>query len=197
MTVQPPSGTVTFLFSDIEGSTQLWEAVPEAMRSALERHDALVRAAIEGHGGYVVKTTGDGAHAAFGRAGDALAAAVAMQDALSGEPWPDGATVRVRIGVHTGETSERDGDYFGTAVNRAARLMAVAHGGQVVCSQQTAGLAGDVASRHVRDVESRLFPRRSDVYRVVYRPPVDATFEVTSRAKRFAASAPMPGRTCW
>jgi predicted ATPase/class 3 adenylate cyclase len=143
---QPPSGTVTFLFSDIEGSTQLWESVPESMRSALERHDALVRAAIEGHGGYVVKTTGDGAHAAFGRAGDALAAAVAMQEALSGEPWPEGATVRVRIGLHTGETSERDGDYFGPAVNRAARLMAVAHGGQVVCSQQTAGLAGDVAS---------------------------------------------------
>ena len=143
---QPPSGTVTFLFTDIEGSTQLWESVPDAMRSALERHDALVRAAIEAHGGYVVKTTGDGAHAAFGRAGDALAAAVAMQEALSAEPWPEGATVRVRIGVHTGETSERDGDYFGPAVNRAARLMAVAHGGQVVCSQQTAGLAGDVAS---------------------------------------------------
>ena len=80
---QPPSGTVTFLFTDIEGSTQLWESVPEAMRSALERHDALVRAAIEAHGGYVVKTTGDGAHAAFGRAGDALAAAVAMQEALA------------------------------------------------------------------------------------------------------------------
>ena len=144
--LQPPSGTVTFLFSDIEGSTQLWESVPEAMRSALERHDALVRAAIEGHGGYVVKTTGDGAHAAFGRAGDALAAAVAMQEVLGAEPWPEGATVRVRIGVHTGETSERDGDYFGPAVNRAARVMAVAHGGQVVCSQQTAGLAGDIAS---------------------------------------------------
>ena len=122
----------------------MWESVPDAMRSALEQHDALVRAAIEAHGGYVVKTTGDGAHAAFGRAGDALAAAVAMQGALAAEPWPEAAVIRVRVGVHTGETSERDGDYFGPAVNQAARLMAVAHGGQIVCSQQTAGLAGDV-----------------------------------------------------
>jgi predicted ATPase/class 3 adenylate cyclase len=140
---QLPSGTVTFLFTDIERSTQLWESVPESMRPALERHDALLRAAIDAHGGYVVKTTGDGVHAAFGRAGDALAAAVAMQEGLGAEPWPEGATVRVRIGVHTGEASERDGDYFGTVVNRAARLMAVAHGGQVVCSQSTAALAGN------------------------------------------------------
>jgi len=83
------------------------------MRSALERHDALVRTTIETNGGYVVKMTGDGVHAAFARAGDAPTAAVAMQTALVAESWPDGATVRVRIGVHTGETSERDGDYFG------------------------------------------------------------------------------------
>jgi predicted ATPase/class 3 adenylate cyclase len=140
---QPPSGTVTFLFSDIEGSTKLWDSVPDAMRSALERHDELVRTAIETHGGYVVKTTGDGVHAAFGRAGDALLAAVAMQESLAGESWPEDATIRVRIGVHTGEVAERDGDYFGTAVNRAARLMAVAHGGQSVCSHSTAALAGD------------------------------------------------------
>jgi len=143
---QPPSGTVTFLFSDIEGSTRLWESVPDAMRSALERHDALVRAAIEEHGGYVVKTTGDGAYAAFGRTGDALTATVAIQEALAGESWPEGATIRVRIGVYTGEASERDGDYFGPAVNRAARLMAVAHGGQAVCSQATATLAGDAVA---------------------------------------------------
>ena len=91
---QPPSGTVTFLFTDIEGSTHLWESVPDAMRLALERHDVLVRTAIEVNSGYVVKTTGDGVHATFGRAGDALAAAVAMQAALGAEPWPDGATVR-------------------------------------------------------------------------------------------------------
>ena len=75
--LQPPSGTVTFLFTDIERSTQLWESAPEAMRPALERHDALLRAAIDAHDGYVVKTTGDGVHAAFARAGDALTTAVA------------------------------------------------------------------------------------------------------------------------
>ena len=138
-----PSGTVTFLFTDIEGSTQLWESAPDAMRPALERHDLLLAAAVEAHGGHLVKMTGDGLHAVFDRAGDALAAGVAMQAALAAEPWPDGATVRVRMGVHTGEASERDGDYFGTAVNRAARLMAVANGGQVLCSQSTAAVAGD------------------------------------------------------
>jgi len=102
--------------------------------------------AIEDHDGYVVKTTGDGVHAAFDRAGDALNAAVEMQRSLAAEPWPDGAAVRVRMGVHTGEASERDGDYFGLAVNRAARLMAVAHGGQIVCSQPTAGLANATVS---------------------------------------------------
>ena len=137
--LQPPSGTVTFLFTDIERSTQLWESAPDAMRSALERHDALGRTTIEANGGYIVKTTGDGVHAAFDRAGgDALAAAVAMQRAFADEPWPDGAAVRVRIGMHTGEASERDGDYFGRPVNRAARLMSAAHGGQIVMSAATA-----------------------------------------------------------
>ena len=82
-----PSGTVTFLFTDLEGSTRLWEQQPDAMRPALARHDAIVRDAIEGHAGYVVKTTGDGFHAAFGTAHDAVDAAVAAQLALGEEPW--------------------------------------------------------------------------------------------------------------
>jgi predicted ATPase/class 3 adenylate cyclase len=137
---QAPSGTVTFLFTDIEGSTRLWDTVPDAMRVALERHDALMKSAFATHGGYVFSTGGDGYGVAFARAGDALAAAVEAQDALAAGPWPDGATIRARMGLHSGEASERDGDYFGTSVNRAARLMAVAHGGQLVCSQTTAGL---------------------------------------------------------
>ncbi len=138
-----PSGTVTFLFTDIEGSTRLWEEHPDAMRDALARHDDLVREAIESHGGYVVKTTGDGFHAAFGTADAGLVAAVAAQRALVGEAWPLPEPLRVRMGLHTGAASLRDGDYFGASLNRAARLMGVANGGQIVCSQATADLARD------------------------------------------------------
>jgi class 3 adenylate cyclase len=138
-----PSGTVTFLFTDIEGSTRLWEAVPDAMRSALARHDALVRRAIEACGGFVFSTGGDGMAAVFSRAADALAAAADAQAALRSEAWPTGTELRVRMGLHTGEADERDGDYFGAAVNRAARLMSVAHGGQVVVSEAAADVARD------------------------------------------------------
>jgi class 3 adenylate cyclase len=138
--VGAPSGTVTFLFTDIEGSTRLWEHEPEAMRAALARHDVIVRGAIEAHGGYVFATGGDGFAAAFARPPDAIAAAESAQATLREEAWPDGAALRVRMGVHTGVVEERDGDYFGAAVNRAARLMAIAHGGQILCSSVTAGL---------------------------------------------------------
>ena len=143
---QPASGTVSFLFTDIEGSTHLWDSVPEVMAQALERHDSIFRSSIATCDGYVFSISGDGFGAAFASAADALTVAVAMQGALAAEPWPAGAVIRVRMGVHTGEASERDGNYFGTAVNRAARLMAVAHGGQVVCSQASAVLAGAAVS---------------------------------------------------
>src|SRR5215216_5820577 len=102
-----PSGTVTFLFTDIEGSTALWEQRPEAMRVALARHDALVRAAIGEHHGHVVKTTGDGFHAAFARAPDALAAAMDGQRRLEAEPWGEIGPLRVRMALHTGSAEER------------------------------------------------------------------------------------------
>jgi predicted ATPase/class 3 adenylate cyclase len=139
--VSVPSGTVTFLFTDVEGSTRLWEAAPDAMRQALTRHDDILRDAIGNHGGSVFATGGDGFGAAFSRAGDALAAAVAAQVGLTREHWPDSAPLNVRMGLHTGEVEERGGDYFGAAVNRAARLTAVAHGGQILCSKATADLA--------------------------------------------------------
>ena len=136
---------MTFLFTDIEGSTRLWEVVPGAMRAALERHDAILRSAIAEHGGYVFATGGDAFSAAFSRASDAVAAALAAQTELAKEAWPDGAHISVRMGLHTGEASERDGDYFGSALNRSARIKAVANGGQLLCSEVTAGLvAGDV-----------------------------------------------------
>jgi predicted ATPase/class 3 adenylate cyclase len=137
-----PSGTVTFLFTDIEGSTRLWEEHPDAMRDALACHDEIVREAIGSHDGHVFATGGDGFAAAFGRVGDALTAAHAAQASLGAATWPAGVRLRARMGVHTGEATERDGNYFGQAVNRAARLMAVAHGGQTVCSHSSAGIAG-------------------------------------------------------
>jgi predicted ATPase/class 3 adenylate cyclase len=138
-----PSGTVTFVFTDIEGSTQLWEAAPDAMRTALARHDVIVRGAIEAHGGYVFATGGDGFAAAFARAADAISATVASQGRLGEEPWPDALPLAVRMGLHTGEVQERGGDYFGAAVNRASRLMDFAHGGQVLLSAATAEVVAD------------------------------------------------------
>jgi predicted ATPase/class 3 adenylate cyclase len=151
------SSLVTFLFTDIEGSTALWEAAPEAMRSALERHDAILHAAIDGHEGSVFSTGGDGVAAVFARAADALAAAVDAQAALREIAHATPTPLRVRMGVHTGEATERDGDYFGAPVNRAARLMAAGHGGQVLVSATTAGLIGptdltDLGEHQLRDL---------------------------------------------
>src|SRR3954467_12047501 len=120
-----PSGTVTFLFSDIEGSTRLWEEHPDAMRGCLARHDELVRAAVTAHDGVVVKTTGDGVHAAFPTAAGGVAAAIDAQVAISTASWDGIGGLKIRIGVHTGEAEIRDGDYYGSTLNRAARLMSV------------------------------------------------------------------------
>ena len=138
-----PTGTVTFLFTDLEGSTRLWEEHPDAMRAALARHDEILRDAVEKRDGHVVKTTGDGLHAAFAIAPDAVAAALDAQLQLLAEPWPLPEPLRVRMGLHTGVAEVRDGDYYGPAVNRAARVAAAAHGGQVVASAATADLVRD------------------------------------------------------
>jgi predicted ATPase/class 3 adenylate cyclase len=138
-----PTGTVTFLFTDLEGSTRLWEQYPDAMQAALARHDEIVRGAIEGHAGQVVKSTGDGFHAVFTSARSAIEAAVMAQLDLGGERWPLPEPLRVRIGIHSGPAELRGGDYYGTAVNRAARLMSAANGGQVVCSQAATELVRD------------------------------------------------------
>ena len=138
-----PSGTVTFLFTDVEGSTRLWQDHPVAMQPVMARHDEIVRDAIESHEGHVVKTTGDGFHAAFATAHEALDAAIAAQLGIGAESWGAVGALRVRMGLHTGQAEIRDGDYYGTALNRAARLMSAAHGGQIVCSQTTAEIARD------------------------------------------------------
>ena len=133
-----PSGTVTFLFTDIEGSTQLWEKQPEAMKSALARHDLILREAVEANHGYFIKKTGDGVHAVFSTALDAIHASVQAQCNLQA-PLSD-LEIKVRMGVHTGEAELRDGDYYGQSLNRAARIMSVGHGGQILLSAITAGL---------------------------------------------------------
>ena len=131
-----PSGTVTFLFTDLEGSTRLWEEHPDAMQPALARHDAILRDAVVGHDGHVVKTTGDGMHAVFATARDALGAAVAMQLGLAAESFGDTGPLRVRMGIHTCEAEYRDGDYYGSAVNMAARIAARAAGDEVLVSDR-------------------------------------------------------------
>ncbi|HWQ15784.1 MAG TPA: tetratricopeptide repeat protein [Roseiflexaceae bacterium] len=203
-----PSGTVTFLFTDIAGSTRLWEEHPAGMIVALARHDAILRQAIATYGGALVKGTGDGTHAAFARATDALAAALAAQRALQAEPWaelaaddtagqptiasdmavvPEAArgapapqsniqhpksNMQVRMALHTGVAEERDGDYFGPALNRAARLLAAAHGGQVLLSAVTQELVRDhlpwgVGLRDLGEHQLKDLARRERIFQLV------------------------------
>ena len=136
-------GTITFLFTDIEGSTRLWEQHSQAMPTALARHDALMRQLIAAHGGVVFKMVGDSVHAAFGTAPDALAAALAAQRALQSESWGAVGPLRVRMALHTGTAEAREGDYFGAPLNRVARLLVVGHGGQVLLSAATWELVRD------------------------------------------------------
>ncbi len=140
---QEATRTLAFLFTDIEGSTGLWERFPESMKSSLVRHDAILRGAVEGAMGEVVKTTGDGVMAVFGSARDGLRACLRAQLAIADEPWNEAGPLRVRMGLHAGEAVARSGDYHGPAVNRAARIMAAGHGGQVLLSALAAALVVD------------------------------------------------------
>lgn len=132
----------TFLFSDMEGSTLLWERAPAQMGAVMARHDSLLTEIVRKHDGEVFKSTGDGLAARFTDPGRALAAAVAMQRGIAEEPWLVGP-IRIRVGVHTGPAAPRDNDWYGPAVNRAARLCHVAHGGQTITSAATGSLAPD------------------------------------------------------
>ena len=132
-----PSGPVTLLFTDIEGSIGLWEAAPEAMAEASASHTRIVREQIEVAGGHVFKTVGEAFRAVFADPSAALASAVAVQRAAGTEPWPPGLPIRVRTALHSGACVERDGDYFGPVVNRVARLLAAGHGGQVLVTGAT------------------------------------------------------------
>jgi predicted ATPase/class 3 adenylate cyclase/Tfp pilus assembly protein PilF len=155
--LKPPSGIVTFLFSDIEGSTQRWERQPALMQRAFARQEAIMRAAMAAHGGYVYKMIGDAFQVAFANASDAVAAALEAQLALHSEPWGEIGPIRVRMALHTGETEERGDDYVGPLLNRVARLMSAGYGGQVLLTQAARDMAQDRLphSASLRDMGER------------------------------------------
>jgi class 3 adenylate cyclase len=132
-----PTGVVTFLFTDIEGSTRLWEHYPNDMPAALARHDDIMSQAIGYHQGVVFRTVGDAFFAAFGAALPAVSAALAAQRGLHGEPWGAIGTMRVRMAVHTSQVELRDDGYVGPPLNRVARLLAAGHGGQTLICRVT------------------------------------------------------------
>ncbi|GMQ98141.1 MAG: hypothetical protein BMS9Abin17_0647 [Acidimicrobiia bacterium] len=144
MTGTPPTGTVTFLFTDIEGSTRLWDRYPDAMSRAMQTHDKLLEQTVVGHGGYVFSQAGDGWGISFSSPTSAVDAALAIQETFAGVSWPEPIDViKVRIGIHTGTATERAGNYFGSAVNRAARVSGVASGGQVFATDAVRSLVID------------------------------------------------------
>jgi predicted ATPase/class 3 adenylate cyclase len=170
----PLGGTITFLFTDIEGSTRHWEARPAEMRTALARHDAILRGAIEARGGHVFKTIGDAFCAAFSTAPEALAAALTIQQELAREPIQVGERpIRVRMALNTGAVESRDGDYFGPPLNRIARLMAVGYGGQVLLSDVVGELVRDelpagASLRFLGEHRLRDLTRPEQVYQLVH-----------------------------
>ena len=181
----PPSGVVTFLFTDIEGSTRRWESDADAMRAALLAHDEVLRDAIESHGGFLFSHTGDGVVAAFASPRSAVDAAVAAQRALE---------LPVRMGIATGEAEVRDGDYFGTVLNRAARVMAAGHGGQILVADSTAVLLSgvdllDLGPRRLRDVPTpvRVFQVRALGLQVGF-PPLRTLDETPGNLRPVATS---------
>src|SRR4029077_3939365 len=165
MPLQRPAGTVTFLFTDVEDSSRLWEDSPTDMADALRIHDAIVRSSVERHRAYASATAGDGFGAAFSTAADAAAAAIESQEQLRDDTHVE---LAVRMGLHTGEAIQRERSYFGSDVNRAARLMSLAHGGQVLVSDATEALVRDrVVLRPLGEHRLRGMRGRISVYQIV------------------------------
>lgn len=170
-----PTGTVTFLFTDVVDSSRLWEEHPDAMRHAMGVHDEVMSELIEANAGLMVKQTGDGAFAVFDSAIDATKAATAIQAALTAQSWGPAAALSIRIGLHTGEAELRNSDYFGSAVNRAARVMGLADGGQMFLSAATAELVKDqllkgMSLRDLGDQELRGMARPEHVFELTSLP---------------------------
>ncbi len=193
MLSNPSSTTLTFLFTDIEGSSKLWEQNPQAMQPALAQHDAILRAAVENNRGRIVKTTGDGVHAGFENAQDALAAGLLAQRQLQAPCG--GLLFKVRMSLHSGEAEQRAGDYYGTALNRAARLMSAAFGGQILISNAAAELTRDQlpAGAGLRDLgEHRLkdLTRPERVFQLLH-PDLPDTFPPLPSIDSFPNNLPV------
>ena len=194
-----PSGTVTFLFTDLEGSTRLWQEFPEAMRMALARHDEILRRSVDQHGGRIVKTTGDGVHAVFRTARDTMESAIAAQHGLLSAAWETGEPLKVRMGVHTGEAELRDGDYYGTSLNRAARIMSVAHGEQILVSLSTEELVSDslpdsVALLDLGEQRLRDLSRPERIFQVLA-PGLSAEFPAIRTLDAYPGNLPLQATT--
>jgi predicted ATPase/class 3 adenylate cyclase len=193
-TAASESTTLTFLFTDLEGSTRLWQQFPQAMKTALTRHDELVRAAVEDSRGQVIKTTGDGFHAAFASAQDGLNACIQAQQSLIEESWEETGPLRVRMGLHIGEAQQRGGDYYGTAVNRAARLMSAANGGQVLLSSAVAGILADnlpegVSLRDLGEHRLKDLQRPEHIFQLVH-PELPEDFAAIASLNRLPNNLP-------
>ncbi len=189
-----PTGTLTFLFTDLEGSTRLWEQHPESMKGALRRHDAILGEAIEASAGQVVKTTGDGMMAVFAGVLDAATASLAAQRGLTAEPWGETGPLRVRMGLHCGQADQRGGDFFGPTVNRTARIMAAGHGGQILLSASAAALGAErlAAGATLLDLgEHRLkdLGRPERLYQLAH-PDLPSTFPPLVTMRDAAADLP-------
>jgi predicted ATPase/class 3 adenylate cyclase/tetratricopeptide (TPR) repeat protein len=182
-TADPPPGALAFLFTDIEESTRLWQDAPDAMRTALARHDVILRGGIEALGGWVFKTAGDAFCAAFDEPQRALDAALALQETLLTEAWPRETPIRVRMALHTGVAQWRDGDYFGPPLNVVARLLSVARGGQTLLSSAVRDRV-DGTRPQLAEIESHGFYRLKGV-----EEPVEV-FELGLRGR--APFAPPP-----
>ncbi|MCH7737440.1 MAG: zinc ribbon domain-containing protein [Chloroflexi bacterium] len=177
-----PEGLITYLFTDVQGSTPLWQRYPQEMRAVMARHDSLMTSAVEENGGAVVRPRGEGdsIFAVFPRATDAVAAASSAQQLLQKEVWPEGMAISVRMAMHTGESELREHDYYGATVNRAARLRSIAHGGQILVSEATAQLVRDSLPPYtsLRDMGSHRLKdlqRAEQVFQLVH-PGLPADF---------------------
>jgi predicted ATPase/class 3 adenylate cyclase len=190
-----PSGTVTFLFSDIEGSTRRWEHDPESMGAGFSRQEAILRGAMEAQGGYVYKMIGDAFQVAFNTPLEAVKAALEAQFALIAEPWGEMGVIKVRMAIHTGTVEERGDDYVGPLLNRVARLMSAGHGGQVLLSQATYELVRDILPENVslRDLgEQRLkdLARPERVYQLVA-PGLDLDYPQLNTLDAYTHNLPL------
>jgi predicted ATPase/class 3 adenylate cyclase len=189
-----PTGTVTFLFTDIEGSTRLWDLDRVKMQSALARHDCIVREAVIQHGGVVFKTVGDAFCAAFLSPPDAVSAAIAAQRGLSDEPWPASCVIKVRMAIHSGVAEFRDQDYFGPPLNRLARLLSIGHGGQVLLSEVVKNLCGDfppddIAFQPLGEYGLKDLKRSESVFQLVH-PDLAFEFPPLRSSRTFPTNLP-------